>query len=48
MTVELAQIKATPREGMTLQELADKMPALNYEVIETNREENFLLLKVKT
>lgn len=45
--VEIESVKAIPREGMTLDELAAKMPEIGHEVLEINREENYLLLKHK-
>lgn len=43
--LEIESVKATPREGMTLDQLAVKMAEIGNEVLEINREKNYLLLK---
>lgn len=43
--LEIESVKATPREGMTLDELVLKMKEIGNEVLEVNHEENYLLLK---
>lgn len=45
--IEIESIKATPREGMTLDELVENMKEIGNEVLEVNREENYLLIKHK-
>lgn len=45
--IEIEAVRAVPREGMSLDELADKMKQIGNEVLEINREENYLLLKHK-
>ena len=45
MEVEIESIKATPREGVTLDELAAEMEDLGNEILETNYEENYLIIK---
>lgn len=42
--IEIDSIKATPREGMTLDELIEKMEEIGNKVIAVNREGNYLLL----
>lgn len=43
--IEIESIKAVPREGMTLDELVEKMKEIGNEVVEINREGNYLLIK---
>lgn len=42
--VEIESVKAIPREGMTLDQLVVKMSEIGNEVLEINREENYLIL----
>lgn len=45
VNLEIESIKATPREGMTLDELILKMNEVGNEVLETNYAGNYLLMK---
>ena len=45
--VEIESVWATPREGMTLDELAERMKFVGNEVVEIDRANNRLKLKIK-
>lgn len=43
--LEIQQVKAIPREGMTLDELESKMRGVGNEILEKNVEGNYLIIK---